>query len=167
MAPSYYPHSSRDRFVEPPSVFNRVLLALPKDLAVSLRRMADQGNFNRVSARIPIWLRQVVVRECNWRRLFSLPHLLVAIWTVALMYGERWVFEKSVQECAWDNWERWVSYMAARDREDHEADMNRIYPAFRFDAAPLDISCGSSTHRCTFISRSAMAFVDTDDMAYG
>ncbi|PQE20391.1 calcineurin-like phosphoesterase protein [Rutstroemia sp. NJR-2017a BBW] len=34
MAPPYYPHSSRDRFVEPPSVFNRVLLALPKDLAV-------------------------------------------------------------------------------------------------------------------------------------
>ncbi|KAM3086117.1 hypothetical protein ACMFMF_000072 [Clarireedia jacksonii] len=74
--------------------------------------MADQGNFNGVSAngsRIPRWLRQVVVRECNWRRLLSLPHLLVAIWIVALMYGERWVFEKSVQACAWDNWERWPS----------------------------------------------------------
>ncbi|PQE23007.1 calcineurin-like phosphoesterase protein [Rutstroemia sp. NJR-2017a WRK4] len=109
MAPPYYPHSSRDRFVEPPSVFNRVLLALPKDLAVSLRRMADQRNTNSVSARIPRWLRQAVVRECSWRRLFSLPHLLVAVWIVALMYGERWVFEKSVQECAWDNWERWPS----------------------------------------------------------
>jgi hypothetical protein len=86
--------------------------------------MADQGNINSMSARIPRWLRQAVVRECSWRRLFSLPHFLVAVWIVALMYGERWVFKKSVQECAWDNWERWVSCMGARDREDYEADRN-------------------------------------------
>lgn len=110
---SQYPHSTRDHFREPPSVFKRLLLALPTDLAVSVQRMADQQNIGAVGgtvSRMPRSLRGWV-RNWSWRRFFSLPHLLVCVWVVALLYGERWVFEEAVRACAWDTWERWVSVL--------------------------------------------------------
>ncbi|APA09358.1 hypothetical protein sscle_05g041280 [Sclerotinia sclerotiorum 1980 UF-70] len=106
---SQYTHSTRDHFREPPSVFRRLLLALPTDLAVSLQRMADQRNLgvvggmlSRVSRSLRGWM-----RDWSWRRFFSLPHLLVCVWVVVLLYGERWVFEEAVRACAWEEWERW------------------------------------------------------------
>lgn len=43
------------------------------------------------------------------RRLLSIPHLLVAMWMVVMLWGERWKFTGSVQSCDWDHWEKWVS----------------------------------------------------------
>lgn len=42
------------------------------------------------------------------RRLLSFPHMLVLIWIVVLMWGERWIFDSKVADCDWDNWEKWV-----------------------------------------------------------
>lgn len=42
------------------------------------------------------------------RRLLSFPHLLVALWVLILLWGERWTFESKVADCAWSNWEKWV-----------------------------------------------------------
>lgn len=42
------------------------------------------------------------------RRLFSLPHFLVVVWMVILLWGERWVFDSKVETCSWDHWEKWV-----------------------------------------------------------
>lgn len=42
------------------------------------------------------------------RRLLSFPHALVLVWMVVLLWGERWVFDSKVQDCAWRNWEKWV-----------------------------------------------------------
>lgn len=84
---------------------------LPTDLAVSLQRMVDQQNLgapggvvSRISRLLRGWR-----RHWSWRRFFTLPHLLVCVWVVALLYGERWVFEEAVRACAWEEWERWVS----------------------------------------------------------
>ncbi|XP_044719750.1 calcineurin-like phosphoesterase domain-containing protein [Hirsutella rhossiliensis] len=41
------------------------------------------------------------------RRLLSFPHALVLVWVVILMWGERWVFDSKVEDCAWKNWEKW------------------------------------------------------------
>lgn len=41
-------------------------------------------------------------------RLFSVPHLLVAVWLIFMLWGERWVFHTTVERCAWENWEKWV-----------------------------------------------------------
>ncbi|KAF4124956.1 Calcineurin-like phosphoesterase [Geosmithia morbida] len=41
------------------------------------------------------------------RRLLSFPHVLVVFWLVILLWGERWVFESKVDDCAWHNWEDW------------------------------------------------------------
>lgn len=42
------------------------------------------------------------------RRVLSFPHVLVVFWLVVLLWGERWVFESKVDDCAWHNWEEWV-----------------------------------------------------------
>lgn len=41
-------------------------------------------------------------------RLFSFPHVLVILWAVVLMWGERWVYHTTVEKCHWSNWEKWV-----------------------------------------------------------
>lgn len=41
-------------------------------------------------------------------RLVSFPHLLVVLWVVVLLWGERWVFHSKVESCHWSNWEHWV-----------------------------------------------------------
>lgn len=42
------------------------------------------------------------------RRVLSFPHLLVAVWVVVLLWGERWVFRSKVESCEWGKWESWV-----------------------------------------------------------
>ncbi|KAK3329721.1 calcineurin-like phosphoesterase-domain-containing protein [Apodospora peruviana] len=46
-------------------------------------------------------------QNLTYRRIFSFPHLLVAIWVVVLLWGERWVFHSKVESCNWSNWESW------------------------------------------------------------
>lgn len=43
------------------------------------------------------------------RRLLSFPHLLVLLWMLVMLWGERWAFTRQVQSCDWDHWEDWVS----------------------------------------------------------
>lgn len=48
-------------------------------------------------------------RNLTLRRLSSFPHLLVIIWAVVLLWGERWIFHTKVESCHWSNWEKWVT----------------------------------------------------------
>ncbi|KAH6619547.1 hypothetical protein B0J18DRAFT_492342 [Chaetomium sp. MPI-SDFR-AT-0129] len=43
----------------------------------------------------------------SWARVVSFPHLLVALWVVVLVWGERWAFEWGVGGCRWEGWEDW------------------------------------------------------------
>lgn len=43
------------------------------------------------------------------QRLLSFPHLLVALWILVMLWGERWVFASRIRSCDWDHWEDWVS----------------------------------------------------------
>lgn len=47
-------------------------------------------------------------RNLTPTRLFSLPHLLVGLSILVLLWGERWVFHSRVESCQWSNWENWV-----------------------------------------------------------
>lgn len=47
-------------------------------------------------------------RNLTLRRLSSFPHLMVVIWAVVLLWGERWIFHTKVESCHWSNWEKWV-----------------------------------------------------------
>ncbi|KAK4192606.1 putative cell division control protein [Podospora australis] len=46
-------------------------------------------------------------RNLTYNRLFSIPHLLVGIWIIVLLWGERWAFHSQVESCHWSNWEHW------------------------------------------------------------
>jgi hypothetical protein len=41
-------------------------------------------------------------------RLLSIPAALVVFWIFVLLWGERRVFEQSVRQCLWHQWESWV-----------------------------------------------------------
>jgi len=120
MAPSYYsaPRSTRDHFVEPPSLLDRLLAGLPSGLAAQMHRLWNNARerqaYNPIStsphaSRIAKGLMEV--RNWHPRRLLSLPHLFVAVWLVLLLWGERWVFQSSIEACGWGKWERWVGFL--------------------------------------------------------
>ncbi|KAG9233163.1 hypothetical protein BJ875DRAFT_464846 [Amylocarpus encephaloides] len=109
MASTYYSASrlTREHFIEPPSLISRILLFLPTDLSVQIRRLWDRQNYAPVStrhSRVPRPLRHL---RCNPRSWASLPHFLVAVWLFMLLWGERWVFQRAVKNCRWEDWERW------------------------------------------------------------
>ncbi|KAM3433800.1 hypothetical protein MY4824_005794 [Beauveria thailandica] len=66
-----------------------------------------QGPGFRAATAVILTVAHQVRRNLVARRLFSLPHALVAIWIVILFWGERWVFDSKVENCSWDHWEQW------------------------------------------------------------
>ncbi|EXJ78296.1 hypothetical protein A1O3_09457 [Capronia epimyces CBS 606.96] len=44
------------------------------------------------------------------RRLWSLPSALVLLWIFILFWGERLVFQQSVAQCRWQQWESWPTH---------------------------------------------------------
>ncbi|GAP88705.1 putative calcineurin-like phosphoesterase [Rosellinia necatrix] len=46
-------------------------------------------------------------RNLARRRLLAFPHLLVALWVLALLWGESWSFASKVNRCDWNHWEDW------------------------------------------------------------
>ncbi|KAL7620637.1 hypothetical protein AAE478_009632 [Parahypoxylon ruwenzoriense] len=46
-------------------------------------------------------------RNMSRRRLLSFPHVLVALWVLIMLWGERWIFASRVRSCDWDHWEDW------------------------------------------------------------
>lgn len=84
----------------------------PADLAkLQARRALSwlQGPGLRVATAVILVIANQVRRNLTARRLLSLPHALVAIWIVILLWGENWIFDSKVETCQWDHWEKWVS----------------------------------------------------------
>ena len=40
--------------------------------------------------------------------LWRISSLLVLLWAIVLIWGERVVFDRSVTACQWQRWEKWV-----------------------------------------------------------
>lgn len=57
----------------------------------------------------PIW-RRSLGRLGSWRPrdLLVIPLALIIIWSMVLWWGEEVVFRRSLESCAWSNWESWV-----------------------------------------------------------
>jgi hypothetical protein len=114
------------------------------------------------------------------RRLLSFPHLLVALWVIILLWGERWTFTSKVDSCDWDHWEKWVSrklripvvkvkkacqiqctmgwWEVCRMTFAHQT----LSTASRSDATPSHICCRSPAHRPTLVSGAPMAIKPLD-----
>ncbi|RDW87701.1 hypothetical protein BP5796_03395 [Coleophoma crateriformis] len=111
MAPSYHSSSYPTARDESPTLLNRIIAALPRNLATQAQELLDKYSYSPVStssSRSPKTLRQARAGfSFSFRKLLSVPYLLVAIWIVVLLWGERWVFESSIAACQWGSWERW------------------------------------------------------------
>ena len=46
-------------------------------------------------------------QNMTYRRLVNFPHMLVLVWVVAMLWGERWAFHSKVESCRWEKWEKW------------------------------------------------------------
>lgn len=59
-----------------------------------------------------LWRRSLrvvgMLRSWGPRDLLGVPLVLIILWWVVLWWGEESVFRRSVEGCAWSNWESWV-----------------------------------------------------------
>lgn len=44
------------------------------------------------------------------KALVSIPSAVVLLWVFTLWWGERTVFQESIDACAWEAWETWVCF---------------------------------------------------------
>ncbi|KAI9789459.1 MAG: hypothetical protein M1816_006001 [Peltula sp. TS41687] len=115
--PSSHIHSSsRDHFIQPPSLIDRSLNYLDRKLP-SPPSSSDDETYNyglprpslsssRKSHHHHNALR-LRLSQWRWRHLFTLPVLLTLTWFVVLYWGERQVFVSSIRACNWSQWESW------------------------------------------------------------
>jgi hypothetical protein len=104
--------SSRDHFMEPPSMVSRVVNVLPTRLALLALRTLDKPR--KAVGQLPTTLRNArrAARRPTLRSFVNVPNGFIAVWFLLLMWGERWAFHSAIKQCRWENWERWVgSYL--------------------------------------------------------
>jgi hypothetical protein len=99
----------RDHFAEPPSLSEWLSDALPawiNNAPAELR-----------AGRIPLPLRLRRIRSradlqaTLWlvlKSIFTVANGLIVLWLFTLWWGERTVFQESIDRCVWDSWEKWV-----------------------------------------------------------
>lgn len=101
------------------SILDRIIAALPKELASIVKKTLDRQNYDSLGYSrpavhgsvhgLPRNLKQIQRRvKTNWRNWFNVPNACILIWAVLLLWGERWTFESAIKACKWKNWERWV-----------------------------------------------------------
>lgn len=94
----------------------------------------SSNDHSRLLDTLPPWLRQWVAEiQAHWiapsfgntgnsqgsnalrarlwrifRYIFTVTNALAVLWFFTLWWGERAVFQDSLERCAWENWEKWV-----------------------------------------------------------
>ncbi|KAK3310654.1 calcineurin-like phosphoesterase-domain-containing protein [Chaetomium strumarium] len=107
------PYSSKSDFAYPPRYYPDHSTSLLDDFRAlvaqafrSLVRFWRERGHGVVFA--AMWTAVYRLRQnMAYHRLLSFPHLLVAVWVVVLLWGERWVFHSKVESCDWSYWEKW------------------------------------------------------------
>lgn len=99
--------SLRNHFVEPPSLLERLRRSARLWLAELWARLVASVSAVQRRARRRGWRHEV---WCAAKGAFSIANALIMVWLFTLWWGERTVFRDSVRSCAWDGWERWVSW---------------------------------------------------------
>jgi hypothetical protein len=97
--PRYYPDHSTSLFDDLRALIARAFHALARFWRERGRRIA-YGTLLSSVYRLRLNL--------AYNRVVAFPHLLVVLWVVVLLWGERWVFHSKVESCHWSNWEHWV-----------------------------------------------------------
>lgn len=103
--PRYYPDHSTSLFDDLRAFVAQLVRSLVRFWRERGRRMAFAALLSLAHR-----LRQ----NLTYNRLLSFPHLLVAVWVVVLLWGERWAFHSKVESCHWSSWEKWVRHTHAQ-----------------------------------------------------
>ncbi|ELR07430.1 hypothetical protein VC83_07543 [Pseudogymnoascus destructans] len=99
--------SSRNHFIEPPSMVSRIVNVLPTHLALLALRTLDKPR--KAIAQLPTTLRNArrAARRLTLRSFVNVPNGFIVVWFLLLLWGERWAFHSAIKQCRWENWERW------------------------------------------------------------
>ena len=92
------------------SALNHVLRSVKRlvSRAASSAYTFSRGNGAKMAAGFVTRTVWHVRRNLTRRRLLSFPHLIVLLWLLVLLRGERWLFHWKVEQCKWHKWEDWV-----------------------------------------------------------
>jgi hypothetical protein len=101
---SYDAHPSR-RHDE--SIWDDIYAWIRSTLAQLWRYCSGPGRI--AAANFAMQTGQHMRRNLSWRRVLSFPHLVVLLWVIVMLWGEKWVFSSRVASCDWDHWEKWAS----------------------------------------------------------
>jgi hypothetical protein len=85
------------------------MMASSRDIFRRIRAYGSNGHGRHSAWQLLVRVGQQIRRNMVRRRLLSFPHLLVGLWVLVLLWGERWTFANKVNNCDWDHWEDWVS----------------------------------------------------------
>lgn len=67
-----------------------------------------KGNGRRMVSGFAVNMLRQIRHNLAFRRVVSAPHVLVIVWVLLLLWGEKWVFHSRVEDCHWSSWEKWV-----------------------------------------------------------
>ncbi|KAI9732412.1 MAG: hypothetical protein M1834_001620 [Cirrosporium novae-zelandiae] len=98
-------NSFRDQSFEPPTFSDRLQRAFHLHIRPKL-----QTALNEASARLPrhsFKRFQAARRKWNYHTFLNIPNILALLWMVLIWWGERHVFDKSIEACNWNAWESW------------------------------------------------------------
>ncbi|KAF4266511.1 hypothetical protein CNMCM8812_002712 [Aspergillus fumigatus] len=104
-----YRSTRRGRFAEPTDLHGRLTQALPlwaRTWVTDLR----EGRMPAALSEAKIDYNGAGLQKICWRfvrRVFTVPIALILLWFWTLWWGERTVFQESLDKCVWDKWEKW------------------------------------------------------------
>lgn len=108
------PQSSRNHFVPPPSILDRLLAATQGGGAALMQLFRKPYGYtsleyaNTRTSRLPRNFSQLWQMLKGLKGVLNVPNLFIVAWIFVLLWGERWIFANKVNDCDWKSWERWV-----------------------------------------------------------
>lgn len=78
---------------------------LPRAAKQWIAEVADSLRTTRLRNRDEVQRSSILVLK----RVFTIANAIILLWILTLWWGERTVFRESIEACAWENWESWVS----------------------------------------------------------
>ncbi len=94
------------------------------------------------------------------QELLWIPLVLIITWGIVLWMGEKAVFRRKVEECAWNRWENWVRPCSCCPDGliyHHDLPILTIFVARRIGSAPRRPRRGSSTGGSPYVSWTTVA----------
>lgn len=144
-----------DISINRPSLRERVLSALPPKVALTIQRAVHKGPMAIAHLPRRMWNSR---RTLTRRHILNLPNVFVVLWIFVLLWGEKWVFQSSIDACDWSKWERWVG-LFPRSSLEH---LLIHYVAQKCHTSPPHTPRRPSDSRSTYIYRPSMAPLSPD-----